>query len=131
LDSPAVNGLITFLYYDDLEKAEEFYRDVMGFDLVVDQGWAKILNVAEKAHVGLVDGNVGYHKASPAVAQFNCIGNVDYAVYCGKTGIAYIIDYSIWTDAQGVSNRRGRGRLKIFTAHTSVNKDADILGTNI
>jgi lactoylglutathione lyase len=65
LDSPAVNGLITFLYYDDLEKAEEFYRDVMGFDLVVDQGWAKILNVAEKAHVGLVDGNVGYHRASP------------------------------------------------------------------
>lgn len=65
LGSPAVDGLITFLYYDDLEKAEEFYRDVMGFDLVVDQGWAKILNVAEKAHVGLVDGNVGYHRASP------------------------------------------------------------------
>ena len=64
LSSPAVDGLITFLYYDDLEKAEEFYRDVMGFDLVVDQGWAKILNVAEKAHVGLVDGNLGYHRAS-------------------------------------------------------------------
>jgi predicted enzyme related to lactoylglutathione lyase len=65
LSSPAVEGLITFLYYDDLEKAKEFYIDVMGFNLVVDQGWAKILNVADKAHIGLVDGNVGYHRASP------------------------------------------------------------------
>ncbi len=62
---PAIDGLITFLYYEDLEKAEDFYRDVMGFQLVTDQGWAKIFNVAESAHVGLVDGNWGYHKASP------------------------------------------------------------------
>ena len=62
---PAIDGLITFLYYEDLEKAEDFYRDVMGFQLVTDQGWAKIFNVAECAHVGLVDGNRGYHKASP------------------------------------------------------------------
>jgi predicted enzyme related to lactoylglutathione lyase len=61
----AVDGLITFLYYDDLDKAEEFYRGIMGFELIVDQGWAKILKVTGKAHVGLVDGNTGYHRASP------------------------------------------------------------------
>jgi len=65
LESPAVDGLITFLYYNDLGKAEEFYRDVMGFTLVTDQKWAKIFKVAENAHVGLVDGDVGYHKADP------------------------------------------------------------------
>jgi len=65
LEFPAIDGLITFLYYEDLEKVEEFYRDIMGFELVIDQGWAKIYKVAGRAHVGLVDGNAGYHKASP------------------------------------------------------------------
>lgn len=65
MEYPTVNGLITFLYYDDLETAEAFYRDVMGFELVTDQGWAKIFRVAERAHVGLVDGSIGYHRASP------------------------------------------------------------------
>ena len=65
LEFPAVDGLITFLYYEDLEKVEEFYRDIMGFELVIDQRWAKIYKVAGRAHVGLVDGNTGYHKASP------------------------------------------------------------------
>ncbi|MGD2200024.1 MAG: VOC family protein [Candidatus Bathyarchaeota archaeon] len=62
MDNPSVNGLITFFYYDDLEKASEFYGGVMGFELTTDQGWAKIFKVAEDAYVGCVDGNVGYHK---------------------------------------------------------------------
>jgi len=61
----AVDGLITFLYYEDLARAERFYSEAMGLELVVDQGWAKIFRVADGAHVGLVDGNVGYHRPSP------------------------------------------------------------------
>ena len=46
---------ITFLYYKDLARAEAFYRDTLRLPLVIDQGWAKILRLAEGAHVGLVD----------------------------------------------------------------------------
>ncbi|MBT8459507.1 MAG: VOC family protein [Boseongicola sp.] len=46
---------ITFLYYKDLPKAESFYRDKLGLTLFIDQGWAKILKLADGAHVGLVD----------------------------------------------------------------------------
>lgn len=46
---------ISFLYYRDLARAEAFYRDVLGFELVIDQGWAKILKIADGAHIGLVD----------------------------------------------------------------------------
>lgn len=63
---PEVEGLITFLYYDDLEEAARFYEDVMGFEKTVDQGWAKIYRVAGEAHVGLVDGSRGYHRPSPS-----------------------------------------------------------------
>lgn len=46
---------ITFLYYRDLATAERFWRDTLGFPLVIDQGFAKIFRVANGAHVGLVD----------------------------------------------------------------------------
>jgi lactoylglutathione lyase len=66
LSVPGVEGLITFLYYEDLEGAVRFYEDVMGFEKIVDQGWAKIYRVAGEAHVGLVDGSRGYHRPSPS-----------------------------------------------------------------
>ena len=55
-------GLITFFYYNDLTKATDFYEKIMGFDLVVDQGWAKIFRVNGTALMGCVDGKIGYHK---------------------------------------------------------------------
>ncbi len=54
---------ITFLYYKDLARAEAFYRDVMGFPMVIDQqGLAKIMRVCPGAHIGLVDEEHGMHK---------------------------------------------------------------------
>jgi hypothetical protein len=35
---------------------------VIGFELVVDQGWAKIYAVSETSFVGIVDGARGFHK---------------------------------------------------------------------
>lgn len=65
---------ITFLYYKDLARAEEFYRDVMGFPLVINQqGLAKIMRVCPGAHIGLVDEAHGMHKwAETRPVQF-CI----------------------------------------------------------
>jgi lactoylglutathione lyase len=79
LSVPGVEGLITFLYYEDLEGAVRFYEDVMGFEKIVDQGWAKIYRVAGEAHVGLVDGSRGYHRPSPSkpVMVTVVVDNVD------------------------------------------------------
>lgn len=63
---PGLEGMITFLYYKDLPAAARFYEQVMGLKLAMDQGWAKVYEVAGQAHVGLVDERRGYHKASPA-----------------------------------------------------------------
>jgi catechol 2,3-dioxygenase-like lactoylglutathione lyase family enzyme len=61
-DTPNILA-ITFLYYRDLARAEAFYRDVMGFPLVIDQGGlAKIMQICDGAHVGLVDEAHGMHK---------------------------------------------------------------------
>lgn len=55
---------ILWLYYEDLEAAERFYRDVLGFERTVDQGWAKILETSASGYIGLVDGARGMHQAT-------------------------------------------------------------------
>ena len=54
-----LDGTITFFYYDDLEKAAKFYKDIMGFEKVIDIPLAKVFKVHGNCHVGLVDGHTG------------------------------------------------------------------------
>lgn len=53
---------VTFLYYRDLPRAERFWRETLGFPLAIDQGWAKILTLADGAHIGLVDERRGMNR---------------------------------------------------------------------
>ena len=68
-----IERLVTFLYYKNLEKAMNFYEEVMGLSLVVDQGWSKIYRVTDKAYVGLVDEKLGYHRASITKPVIICL----------------------------------------------------------
>lgn len=68
-----VRGLITWLYYKDLPAAQRFYEDVMGFKMVVDQGWSKIYKVLDGGYVGLVDEAKGYHRASEKKPVIICL----------------------------------------------------------
>jgi predicted enzyme related to lactoylglutathione lyase len=61
-DRAIVQSQVTFLYYDDLATATEFYERVLGLEMVEDQGWAKIFRTAGTAFVGLVDGKRGFRK---------------------------------------------------------------------
>ncbi len=63
-DGGAVELIITFFYYRDLATAIQFYEEVMGFTLAIDQGWSKIYRIGGGAHVGLVDEARGMHKSA-------------------------------------------------------------------
>jgi predicted enzyme related to lactoylglutathione lyase len=58
-----VQSQITFLYYRHLEPIARFYQDVIGFELVEDQGWAKIYRVSGNAYLGIVDERKGFCEA--------------------------------------------------------------------
>jgi predicted enzyme related to lactoylglutathione lyase len=62
-DKPKVESQITFLYYRHLQPVSKFYQEIMGFELVEDQGWAKIYRVSGNAYLGIVDEERGFHKA--------------------------------------------------------------------
>lgn len=72
-DNGVVEKAITFFYYVDLPRAFDFYTEVMDFPLEIDQGWSKILKIAEHAYVGLVDETRGMHRANPIKPVQLCI----------------------------------------------------------
>ena len=63
-DNLGIMGNIVWLYYKNLENAQLFYRDVFGFDLLVDQGFAKVYSCSPTAFIGLVDEALGLHNFS-------------------------------------------------------------------
>lgn len=50
---------ITFLTYEDMKAGDHFYRVVLGFPLVEDQGWAKVYRIHGAANVGIVQAHRG------------------------------------------------------------------------
>jgi predicted enzyme related to lactoylglutathione lyase len=58
-----IDSQITFLYYHEIQPAASFYEDVLGFELVEDQGWAKIYRTSGNAFVGIVAGEKGFCQA--------------------------------------------------------------------
>ena len=64
MNNPGTTIDMTFIYFNDLPRAIDFYGNVLGFPLAIDQGWCKIYQVTQTGHWGLVDGNRGYHRAS-------------------------------------------------------------------
>jgi hypothetical protein len=48
-------GSITWTYHKDMLQMQNFYEEVLGFDLVADQGWTKIYQTSPSGFVGLVD----------------------------------------------------------------------------
>jgi catechol 2,3-dioxygenase-like lactoylglutathione lyase family enzyme len=60
---------IIFFYYPDIQGVAPFYENVLGFELVLDQGLARIYRVADNSYFGIVDGNRGHlqHQEKSAV----------------------------------------------------------------
>jgi predicted enzyme related to lactoylglutathione lyase len=61
LTVPNLQASNVFYYYADLEGAWAFYRDILGFETVVDYGFAKILRLAQTSYLTLVDAESGMH----------------------------------------------------------------------
>ncbi|MEM8893689.1 MAG: VOC family protein [Bacteroidota bacterium] len=57
-------GAITWLYYKDMLKLQQFYEEKIGLRQVVDQGWAKVYQASPSGYIGLVDERRGMHNFS-------------------------------------------------------------------
>ncbi|MFH1609503.1 MAG: VOC family protein, partial [Candidatus Bipolaricaulota bacterium] len=66
--SAVADSTIVNLYYAELDRAVRFWRDGLGFAVVLDQGWAKLLRLADRSFLGLVDGSRGHLRPQPTSA---------------------------------------------------------------
>ena len=66
--SLGVDATLVFLYYEDPERAQRFYGEVLGLELVVEQAFTHIYQISPTSFVGLVDEERGMHRASEAKA---------------------------------------------------------------
>ena len=92
---PTIGSQITFLYYADIEPAAAFYGGTLGLELVVDEGWARIFRVGERAFVGVVDGTRGVHRPQErsAVLVTFVVDDVDaWHRYLAGEGVALATD---------------------------------------
>ena len=60
---PDIIATNAFYYYEDVDIAWQFYRDVLGLETVVDYGFAKIMRLAEDSYLTLVRASEGMHSA--------------------------------------------------------------------
>lgn len=63
LSVPDIVATNAFYYYDDVDVAWQYYRDVLGFETVVDYGFAKIMRIAASSYLTLVAAESGMHSA--------------------------------------------------------------------
>ena len=60
---PDIIATNAFYYYNDVDTAWRFYQDALGFETVVDYGFAKILRIAESSYLTVVKADEGMHSA--------------------------------------------------------------------
>jgi len=118
----SVKGVIPWLYYRDLPGAMKFYEDVMGFEMVVDQGWSKIYKIREGAYIGLVDGERGYHKASDIKPVIICLNVYDADAWYEKVTKAGLVIEKLPQESHPISGLNGNsfaGSPIFFKPHSS------------
>ncbi len=61
---PTAAGQVTFLYFNDLAKADAFYGGILGLKKEFDLEWVTIYKLSPTSSVGLVNATGGAHRPS-------------------------------------------------------------------
>ena len=84
----AAETAITFFYYDDIHAVAPFYEETLGFELVLDQGMARIYRAAPNCFFGIVDGNKGHLRHQPRSAVLLTLVSEDVAGWHARLSAA-------------------------------------------
>ncbi|WP_420317003.1 VOC family protein [Ekhidna sp.] len=84
-------GSITWTYHHDLLKMQKFYEEVLGFQLVADQGWTKIYRTSPTGFIGLVDERRGMMDYADQKAV-----EIEWSLSDRKSSHVYFQQTSVW-----------------------------------
>jgi hypothetical protein len=66
---PSISGQVTFLYFNDLDRAAAFYGKTLALRKTFDGGWVKIFALSPTSSVGLVDSSWALLTTNPRFAM--------------------------------------------------------------
>ena len=55
VDLPPLSGSIIFLYYEDVDRAAQFYGETLGLEETYQQPGVKVFSVTPSAALGVID----------------------------------------------------------------------------
>jgi catechol 2,3-dioxygenase-like lactoylglutathione lyase family enzyme len=87
-----------FLYYNDLEKAADFYSKTLGMEMVADYRMAKIFRMTSDSYLVLVDAKKGMHTAEePKTVALALITDQldEWYAYLKTTDVKIKYDYNL------------------------------------
>jgi predicted enzyme related to lactoylglutathione lyase len=85
-------GKISFIYFDDLKAACDFFEGVLQLPLVCDQKWSKIYQICPGSYLGAVDRSRGACKATTrdgVLTSFVVLNFEDMVTRLEKAGIEF------------------------------------------
>ena len=100
-----IKATVLWLYATDVHALSDFYAATMGFDLIVDQGWAMIHHSSPSGFIGPVDGARGMHTWTEDKAVMVSLLTTDIDGW-----FAYLADapgFTLRDDEVGVESRAG------------------------
>lgn len=98
MQRPAIAQQVTFLYTNDTERSFAFYEDVVGLQLILDQGPARIYRTGGDAYLGICEtsevqqGPVADRKPGGVIFTFVCRTQPEVDVwhgYLASRGVAF------------------------------------------
>ena len=98
-----ISSQITWFYYKDLAPAQAFYEEIMGFELVEDQGWARVYRVHGNAFLGIVDEAKGSYNVQEEKSALFTLVTTDvkgWADYLKEKGVKIVKEHGISQEIQ-------------------------------
>ena len=96
LPVPDILATNAFYYYADLDAASQFYAEVLGFETVVDYGFARILRVADSSYLTLVNAADGMHSVDePKTVTLTLLTDelAGWHAYLGSLGVVTRVSF--------------------------------------
>ena len=89
---------ITFLYYDDMEKANLFFETILGLELVMDQGFAKVYETTNNSFIGSVEkreGSIDSSNKGGALFSLTVDDVIPYYEHIKKFDLPYLSEVEV------------------------------------
>jgi len=92
IDNLNFYGSITWTYHKDMLLMQKFYEEVLGYQLVADQGWTKIYQTSSTGFIGLVDERRGMEDFAETKAveiEWKTANATDFDAYAKESWQTY------------------------------------------